>query len=216
MADFIDMIQSMGNGPDSQVAHVTPGEIVIPKEVQDEEPQVVQAFIKAMTKAGLPWRQFVVGAKEGSVNERTGLQEFQFELDGGGLERDVGARRAANIRARIGGGARAAGPSGTRVAGTISGLTPRQERARIATFSLFGGEEADVGRFASLLRTSPSNQLLPIERAFLEREAIASPTAKSLLDTIGARQNVPVPGNLLDGRTNFFGGGFGGNLFQTL
>ncbi len=159
MADFIDTLEAMGQSEDTKIAHVAPGEIVIPREIQDEEPQVVQSFIKAMSKAGMNWRQFVVGSPEGNINEETGLQEFVFS----------GSIRREPLGPPIG---RISPISRTASTATISGqggLTSRQERARIATFALFGGEEPDVERFQSLSRGTPGDQLLPIEKAFLER-----------------------------------------------
>ena len=41
----------MGRGMDDRIAHVAPGEIVIPRQVIDRQPQLLAAIIKAFQKA---------------------------------------------------------------------------------------------------------------------------------------------------------------------
>jgi hypothetical protein len=77
--EFIQALMSLGRNGDNTVGHLTDGEIVIPRQVVDEDPSVLTPFIRAMTKRGDNWRRFVVG--QGDRNPRTGVQEFASKGD---------------------------------------------------------------------------------------------------------------------------------------
>ena len=59
---------------DARIAHVTPGEIVIPRRLQT--PELMAALARAAQTAGLDPRRFQVGNRRNSVNPRTGQAEF--------------------------------------------------------------------------------------------------------------------------------------------
>lgn len=77
----------MGRGGDNQIAHVGAGEVMIPPEVIDGNPQVMAPLIKAFQKAGMDWRRYLVGSEKNSKNPKTGAREFYV---GGGNDRSVG------------------------------------------------------------------------------------------------------------------------------
>jgi hypothetical protein len=59
---------------DTEVAHVTPGEIVIPRELQT--PELMQALAEAAEAQGLDLASFQVGSGRNSINPKTGRPEF--------------------------------------------------------------------------------------------------------------------------------------------
>ena len=64
-------LASMGRGGDSQLAHVMPGETMVPPGVMDDG-MLDAAFIRA----GLDPNQYKVGSAQNSINPRTGLPEY--------------------------------------------------------------------------------------------------------------------------------------------
>lgn len=68
------IIALQGRGGDTEVAHVTPGEIVLPKSLQT--PEVLAALREAAEEAGMPVDQLRVGSNRNSINPDTGQSEF--------------------------------------------------------------------------------------------------------------------------------------------
>ena len=71
--DF-DEIAAQGRGGDTMLAHVSPGEMVIPSEFL-EDPTIKQRFLSFLSEQGIedPER-YVVGSDSNSINPSTGLQ----------------------------------------------------------------------------------------------------------------------------------------------
>lgn len=67
---------AMGRAGDSLIAHLTPGEITIPKQIQS--PELLAAIKAAFLKAGANPGQFVAGSPQASTNPNTGAEEFSF------------------------------------------------------------------------------------------------------------------------------------------
>ncbi|MBX7200313.1 MAG: hypothetical protein K1X51_13175 [Rhodospirillaceae bacterium] len=63
-----------GRGGDTEVAHVTVGEIVLPRALQTRA--VIEALGRAAGEAGIPLSHLRVGSGRNSINPRTGLPEF--------------------------------------------------------------------------------------------------------------------------------------------
>jgi hypothetical protein len=63
-----------GRGSDTKIAHVTPGEIVIPKRLQN--PALMAALAQAAVRTGIDPATLQVGARRAKINPRTGHQEF--------------------------------------------------------------------------------------------------------------------------------------------
>ena len=68
-------LAAAGRGGDTELAHVTPGEMVIPKAVL-AQPGVQAMLSGAFAEAGRDPARFVVGARGNSRNPRTGMREY--------------------------------------------------------------------------------------------------------------------------------------------
>jgi penicillin-insensitive murein DD-endopeptidase len=86
--DLLQQIQSrilalQGRNGDTEVAHVTPGEIVLPKALQT--PAVLGALRQAAADADIPLDRLRIGSALNSINPATGRPEFaafpQQEID---------------------------------------------------------------------------------------------------------------------------------------
>ena len=67
------LLSAMGRKTDTDMAHVTPGEAIIPREVL-QDPKMLGAFSKAMQERGMNFLDFVVGPGS-KRNPNTGFME---------------------------------------------------------------------------------------------------------------------------------------------
>ena len=65
-----------GRNGDTRMAHVAPGEVVVPQEVLAQRPQVARGLGMAFRDVGADPRRYVVGSKRNSINPITGEPEF--------------------------------------------------------------------------------------------------------------------------------------------
>ncbi len=65
-----ERLSALGRGGDSEIAHVTPGEIVLPQALQT--PEVMAALQAAAAHAGADLGRFQVGNPASRVNPATG------------------------------------------------------------------------------------------------------------------------------------------------
>lgn len=65
-----------GRGGDTEVAHLEPGEMVVPRSVLT--PQLAQLIAIEAAKHGIDPKQLVVGGHRASINPATGVEEFGF------------------------------------------------------------------------------------------------------------------------------------------
>lgn len=72
-ADLRNILGGMGRNGDREVAHLTPGEIVIPKGVVT--PRFMTQLLAAFDQAGVPPARYTVGAAN-SMNPATGFPEY--------------------------------------------------------------------------------------------------------------------------------------------
>jgi biotin carboxyl carrier protein len=86
-----------GRGGDTQIAHLTPGEIVIPKRLQT--PQVIAALRRAAGASNTPLARLQVGHPRNRINPRTGAAEFD---DSDAAPRDAGEAIADRITQSMG------------------------------------------------------------------------------------------------------------------
>lgn len=79
---------ALGRRGDNQMAHVGTGEVMIPPQVVDKNPQILGPLVKAFQKSGMDWRRYLVGAPQNSRNPNTGAKEFSYGSDtpGGSVE----------------------------------------------------------------------------------------------------------------------------------
>jgi len=69
-------LAALGRGDDTEIAHMTLGEIVIPSVLQT--PEVMNALLVAAAYAGVPLDRFRIGMPQNSINPETGVTEFEF------------------------------------------------------------------------------------------------------------------------------------------
>ena len=73
------MMQGMaryGRNGDTRMAHVSPGEMVVPREVLQSNPQVARGLGMAFQDVGADPLRYVVGSTDNSINPVTGRPEF--------------------------------------------------------------------------------------------------------------------------------------------
>ena len=78
MAGIINMA-SQGRNGDTMMAHMTPGEVVIPKEVAALRPDLVAHVQEGIRRMGGDASKYVAG--NGRVNPQTGIEEFATEAE---------------------------------------------------------------------------------------------------------------------------------------
>ena len=69
-------LASMGRGGDTEIAHLSLGEIVVPSVLQT--PEVMRALSTAAAVAGVSLDRFRLGMPQNSINSDTGMAEFWF------------------------------------------------------------------------------------------------------------------------------------------
>ena len=77
LAELAAQIAAAGRGPDTTLAHLTPGEVVLPPEMM-ESPSFETAVENRFRELDLNPEQYVVGMGIASLNPDTGLEEFGF------------------------------------------------------------------------------------------------------------------------------------------
>lgn len=84
-------LAAQGRGSDTEIAHVTPGEIVLPEALQT--PAVLTAIRQAAMDAEIPLEQLRVGSTQNSINPRTGQPEFAIM---GGMQNPIAGYQPPN------------------------------------------------------------------------------------------------------------------------
>lgn len=74
---------ALGQGGDSEVGHLTPGEIIVPLPVQKAHPDLVQALAKALQDMGMNPGQYSVGGDDDAINPETGMPQYDAEDSAG-------------------------------------------------------------------------------------------------------------------------------------
>jgi hypothetical protein len=67
-------LAEQGRGEDTEIAHVTPGEVVVPMRLQT--PDVMAALYRAAQEHDIPFEKLRVGSAANSINPNTGQPEF--------------------------------------------------------------------------------------------------------------------------------------------
>ena len=109
MADLAAELAAQGRGGDSVLAHLTPGEVVLPAEMFDD-PQFEATVESRFNELDLDPERYVVGMGIASLNANTGLEEFFLKKVGKFFKKVVKkvAPYAGIIAAPFTGGASAA------------------------------------------------------------------------------------------------------------
>jgi hypothetical protein len=75
MAQAANQIASQGRYGDSIIAHLTPGEVQVPPEILQANPQLLAALKAAFQKMGVDISQFTAGSPATTKNPFTGVEE---------------------------------------------------------------------------------------------------------------------------------------------
>jgi hypothetical protein len=86
-------LAAQGQGGDNQIAHVTPGETVVPREIMAANPDLKTAVDSAFAAAGSDPRKYKVGVNP-VINPRTGVQQFAADASIQDWYRNVAGRDA--------------------------------------------------------------------------------------------------------------------------
>ena len=80
IANFSEVAQrmaAMGRGGDTVLGHLTPGELVIPKDLIESDPALKEGLFQRLRDMGVENpEQYVVGSEANSINPETGQPEF--------------------------------------------------------------------------------------------------------------------------------------------
>ncbi len=190
-------IAGLGRGEDSMLAHVAPGEMVVPPVISPQTQQIIQ---QEMMSAGLDPNEYTVG--EGmSINPITGMAEFGFlKKLGKSLKKVVkkvapvaGALLIPGVGTALGGALSSAGAALGIPSGIGSSLlggkgvlgTAKAIRGGIAGLTGLGGEQPDQQTIES------GDTLYSISQAtgvsvndLMQANGIDDPTALVIGDTI--------------------------------
>lgn len=82
-----NQLAQQGRNGDTEIAHVTPGEIVVPREVA-QQPGVQNQLYQGFQREGMDPRRYRVGDRRNRLNPRTGRREYFAEDDLGGWRED--------------------------------------------------------------------------------------------------------------------------------
>ena len=128
---------AMGRYGDTQMAHVAPGEMVVPGPVLNQNPALKQGIVNAIGQAGADPTRYMVGSPTGSYNPATGQQEFFFDA----IAKGIGA-----IFGGGGGGSILNNPFvSSAIASGIGGLLGGQKPKDALRTALIGGALGGVG-----------------------------------------------------------------------
>ena len=78
----LEALARKGRGGDTEIGHLTEGELVVPAKILQKLPELRDALAKAFQESGMDLDRYIVGSEENSVNPRTGAREF-YEGYGG-------------------------------------------------------------------------------------------------------------------------------------
>ena len=148
-----------GRGGDTEMAHVTPGETVVPESVAAKLPGGRNALADAFRERGVNPGRYVVGGADDSINPATGIREFPEPGgagDYGGPEGGYGGGGGGGDRrdtisrglGALGGYVRdRAAPVGEAITGFFEGVTGRQGTAPREETPGFTDDNRDGGQW---------------------------------------------------------------------
>jgi len=77
--DVASQMAALGRFGDDVIVHAQTGELVIPKNILDENPEIKEVVFRALVAQGIEDpEQYVVGSGAASINPETGLAEYGF------------------------------------------------------------------------------------------------------------------------------------------
>ncbi len=140
----VENLSGWGRGGDTMMAHLTPGEMILPRGVQGD-PELMEMIDFVMKKRGLNPDEYVAGHQDAKVNPNTGAQEF-YEAAGAGRDGERGYGGGKSTDGRGGGFGGDGKESGSKEsAGSKSGGKEGN-----------GGSKRDFGSFGSAKKKASS------------------------------------------------------------
>ncbi len=73
---YMGSMKKYGRNGDTELAHVAPGEVIVPPEVIEQYPQLGAVIGQALSSMGADPNRYVVGSSASSLNPNTGQPEF--------------------------------------------------------------------------------------------------------------------------------------------
>ena len=164
LAAEVQELKQYGEGPDTELAHLRPGEMVIPPEFL-EDAQFESALAKKFDEFDINPEQAIVGSGIASLNPVTGLEQFFFKKIGKALKKVVKkiapiAGPLANfipgvgpvLAGAIGAGANVAAGKGLKgaLSGALGGYGAGKLMSGIGSLGKVGGKLVGQGNFGAL------------------------------------------------------------------
>jgi len=98
--DTAAQMASLGRFGDDVIVHAQTGELVIPKKILDDNPEIKEAVFQQLMAQGIEDpEQYVVGSGSASINPETGLAEYFFK----GIRRAISkvAKGVKNVASKV-------------------------------------------------------------------------------------------------------------------
>ena len=89
VVQMADKLAQYGREGDTKLAHVAPGETVVPLEVLDADPELKNRLFAQMRDMGLEPERYIVGSELNSLNPTTGQPEFLLKKIFKGIKKAV-------------------------------------------------------------------------------------------------------------------------------
>jgi len=143
MSGIQDLAQH-GRGNDTMMAHVTPGEMMVPPEMMQRHPDLQKHLYQAYVDEGMDPRQFKVGSGITSLNPTTGKAEF-------GFFKKLFKAAAPVVGYALG------GPMGAAIGGGLAGASDGggwKGAAKGAAIGYVGGSLAQGGAFGDTIASN--------------------------------------------------------------
>ena len=206
-------VAQAGGGEDTALAHVRPGEIVLPPEMM-EDPQFEMMVEEKFNQLGINPEEAVVGMGIASLNQSTGLEEFGFFKKlgkklgkvvkkvapiamlvpgvgtalGGALGGLGGLATKGLAKVGLGGLGSALGSVGSTVMGGIANAgIPGLSSIAGGTAQSFGGIKAGLGSLKGLVGDGPLSGLLGMgQQPTIEEIGATDPSTQVRIDRLRA------------------------------
>ncbi len=139
---LLNTMADQGRGGDTRIAHVTPGEMVLPREVAAVRPDIVAHIVDTIRQMGGNPAQTVVG--KGRINPNTGVEEFatQEEINAA-FQQYLGRAAGAGALGHWGG----ANITADQMRAAVSGSAEARERTGLIGAGI---PAAQLGNFSDL------------------------------------------------------------------
>ena len=210
LSDIADKMAKMGRGGDNVVIHSQIDEMIIPKEVGDKNPELIEMAKRAISDEGGNPEAYIVGNNDNSINPLTGQREFFLKKIVGGVKKLLGG--VVNVVKKIapvilplalnaifpGMGAIASGAIGSGISGLIQGKS-FSDSLRMA---LVGGAVGGLTQgITNVFRDTPFTEgLLPGREGYGFFDV-----SDNLRGTLGMEPRTVVDQGAADSAQSFFG-----------